>query len=293
MTTEEYPIYDFRQAGSADDSAGAFRTWIAKAAQAFGDHWVNLSDSEASLTTTESRTQSLDAVASQIAPTNVCCTFHLVEDSLSIWHLTQEDAHSLVAELLRLPDDATPPERALTAIENALLETFFEVLARSISNGWLGPSPINCVMKELSVNPKRVRLCRGKDLISASSLNVELPRGKIAIHWISKKQEMADLLKQVSERRATTKQQVDPHGIVETLPIEIVGLLGKTNISMRKLANISVGDIVPLNQKIDHPITASIDGKPFFQCWPGKIGDTIGLEISECLGAPAAPASAS
>jgi flagellar motor switch protein FliM len=284
MSEPEYVAYDFRKAGGADDSASAFRTWISKASQTFSDNWSEIANSEVSLTTNDFRTQSLEAAVKDVPVDNVCCVFNIVdEQSQSIWHVSQEDAHRLVAELLGVPTSAEIDERALTELELVLARTFFDTLALSVKQGWLGTEQLTFEINSLLVNPKRVRLCRNKDLVITSSLLVPLSRGEVTINWISKKQQMSVLLEEVTDRRKPLGPKSSPEAVVEQLPIEIIGLLGHANMSMRRLANIAVGDIVHLDQKIDQPIVASIDGRPFFKCWPGKVGETIGLEISNCL----------
>ena len=284
MSKPEYTTYDFRQAGAADDSAIAFRIWIAKASQAFIEHWSSIANSDANLTTTDIRTQSLDSAVEGVPTTNLCCTFNITdEQTQSIWHVSQMDAQRIVADLLDMSPTFEIAERPLTELEIELIRTFFEVLGRSLRQGWLGNQPISCELETVSTNPERIRLCRSKDLVITSSLQIQLTRGEVTIHWVSKKQEMSNLLEMVIERRKPLGAKVSPQGVVESLPIEIVGLLGQADIPMRRLASIAVGDIVKLDQKIDQPVVASIDGRPFFKCWPGKIGETVGLEISNCL----------
>lgn len=284
MSQKQYQPYDFRQAGAADDSANAFRTWIAKASQSFIDLWAKIAGPDIGLTSTDGRTLTLESAMKDVPATSVCCTFNISdEQNQSIWYVSQEDAHRLVAELLDMAPTAELPDRPLTELEFVLAETFFDTLAQSITQGWLGQQSIHCNIDSISLNPKRVRLCRGKDFVTTSLLQLPFERGEVTVHWVSKKQEMSNLLEQVIDRRTPLGEKNDPREVVERLPMEIVGLLGKASIPMGRLANIAVGDIVRLNQKIDKPIIASVAGRPFFECWPGKIGETVGLEISSCL----------
>lgn len=287
MTEQEYVVYDFRLAEAADESASAFRTWIAKASQAFAEHWPGIAESDGSIATTNFRTQSFDSAMENAAASDICCTVNLTdEDTQTIWHVSQNDAQQVVAELLGMSSTVELEERPLTELELVLIRSFFETLAKSVRQGWLGSQPLTCGVESIQLNPKRIRLCRSKDLVITGTLLIEHARGEATIHWISRKQEMSVLLEQVLERRRPSGSGNDPRAVVELLPIEIVGLLGQASIPMRKLASISVGDIVPLNQRIDQPIVASVAGKPFFQCWPGKIGKTVGLEIASCIGTP-------
>lgn len=284
MTAKSYEPYDFRQAGASGDSAASFNIWIAKSGQAMVDNWLGLPDSQISLTSSDFRTQSFGAAVKDVPKSSVGFVFNLGNDGVtSLWHVNQADLHTIVGEMLSVAPDAELPDRPLTEIEIALGKMFFEILARSLSEGWPSQKVLSCEVDELVMNPKRSRLCRAKDLVMTTRLAVTLPRGEIAIHWISPKQKMSELLESIIDRRANLKSSCDPKIVVEQLPIEIIGLLGQAEIPMRRLAGLAVGDVVVLNQKIDRPIVASIDGRPFFECWPGKVGATQGLEIATCL----------
>lgn len=284
MSAPDYTIYDFRVAEAADDSASAFRTWVSKASQVFAERWAEVANAAGSIKTKNIRNQSMDSAMVDVPVSNLCCNFNISEQpSLSIWHVSQPDAHLIVHELLGMSDTAEIADRPLTNLETVLVNTFFDSLARSFMQGWMG-SHLTCAVDTITVNPKRVRLCRGKDLVISSSIQVQFDRGEVTVHWISRKQDLSLLLEQVNERRADVESGNDPRAVVEVLPIEIIGVLGETDVSMRRLANMAVGDIVKLNQRIDRPIIASVEGKPFFECWPGKIGKTIGLEVSSCVG---------
>ncbi len=286
MSAPNYTTYDFRLAEAADDSANAFRTWMAKASQVFSEQWNRLANADGSIKTTNIRTQLMDVTMESAPASNICCTFNISEHIQSIWHVSQDDAQEIVTELLGMSPMAEAAKRPLTNLELVLVNTFFEAIAISVRVGWLGTDSLTGSVESTMVNPKRVRLCRGKDLVITGSLQIQLDRADVTLHWVSKKEDLSGLLEQVSDRRLAVGEGNDPREVVDLLPIEIIGVLGEAQVSMRRLANMAVGDIVKLNQRIDQPIVASVAGKPFFECWPGKIGKTVGLEVASCIGSP-------
>lgn len=284
MTQVEYEVYDFRQASAADDSAVAFQSWTGKASQVFNELWMEYSNFEASMTGRDIRTQSFNSALADVPISNICCTFTIGEmKSESIWHATQSDIRLVVADLLDMAESANLEERPLTELELVLAKAFFELLAKTLMIGWLGNSPLSCEVNEVLVNPKRVKICRGKDLVVNGGLTIKLARGEVNVGWISTKQEIAELLSMISERRSSLPTGNRPEQIVQTLPLEVVGILGQTSIPMKTLSKIAVGDLIRLNQRIDRPIVATVEGRAFFECWPGKIGETVALEVGKCL----------
>ena len=283
MTGKEYVVYDFKKAGASDDTAYAFKSWISKSAQLFATNWARIAIGEAVLGSGEIRTQSFGSVIESAPSTSVCCLKEIDNGRIiSLWYVNQECMKLLVAEMLGQPEDAEINEKLLTEIELSLGKLFFDCLIQSISESWLGPQSLDCKLTGIELNPKQLRLFRTKDLVTVTSLTVKLNRGEATVHWILPKQEITELLEVFVDRRKATRSKNSPIEVVEQLPIEMVCLLGEANLSMRNLSQLTVGDVVILDQKIDKPIVVTIDGRPYYECWPGKLGDQQGLEIAKC-----------
>jgi flagellar motor switch protein FliM len=155
---------------------------------------------------------------------------------------------------------------------------------QALADNFPGSDPIPGSLKEMVPNPKRVRLFRASDAVTTTNIQIQLPRGELGIQWILPKHSTVEMMEGVVDRRAKPKTASgNPKEIVERMPVEIVGLLGEITLSLNQLASMKSGDVFVLNQKIDEPLVALIDGKPYYECWPGRIGNTQGLEISTCL----------
>lgn len=286
MTEKEYVLYDFKQAGSADDTAVAFRAWVAKASQIFGDNWNELSNLDIRLSGNEIRTQSFASVMDPVANTSIGCVSDIESGKLiSLWHVSREDVFKILNSMMGQmnEEEAEAPDRALTHIEFSVCELFFEYLAKAFGEGWPNKEAIECTVSQVESNPKRLRLFRGNDLVSVSKLTVQLADAEIAVQWVLPKQETSELLETFVEKRAIQKPEVDPEAMVDPIPLEVVAVLGQAQVPMHRLAELAVGDVVVLDQKINRPVSASINGKTFYECWPGKIGNSQGLEIESCL----------
>ena len=284
MTDKEYVVYDFKKAGAVDDAANAFKIWVTKSSQVLSDYWSRLTDSPIKLQANEIRTQSFEAAIEQATSTSVGCIMKLDDGRVnSLCHLASNEIGFLISELLGYPEDFEAPDRAQTPIELSLCELFLEYFSRSLGEGWPGDNTLDCQLESLEVNPKRMRLFRAKDLVTVTSITIGLERGELVLHWILQKQETTELLESFNDRRSGQKSQNNPRQIVDRLPIEVVAVLGESQVSMRRLTELTEGDIVVLDQKIDRPIRATIDGKTFYECWPGRVGNRQGLEITTCF----------
>jgi flagellar motor switch/type III secretory pathway protein FliN len=71
-----------------------------------------------------------------------------------------------------------------------------------------------------------------------------------------------------------------PKHIVHAQRVKVQAWIGEAQIDIASLRSLAVGDIIPLNRAIDHPISARIaDGQALGQAFLGSSGDYRALEI--------------
>lgn len=281
--------YDFRKASVDDETAAAFKIWINKTSFAIADTWRELSNSPATIQLGGLNTETFGSATHGVDGTYVGAIIEFNNGANeSIWALAPQDAQRLISELLGLPTDTELLDRPTTAMENDLCAMFFEYMTLSLADNFPGSEPIPGSLKEIVPNPKRVRLFRTSDSVTTVRLVLSLPRGDVSIQWILPRESTVAMMDGVIDQRTTrgsagSGHKGNPQEIVERMKLEITGILGETTLSLNQLAKMKEGDVFVLNQKIDQPLVALIDGKPFYECWPGKLGNTQGLEICKCL----------
>lgn len=285
--SKNYVQYDFRKASVTDETAAAFKIWVNKTSFAIADTWRELSTSKATISLESLNSESFDLATKDVDGTYVGAIIEFNNGANeSIWALSPSGTQTLIAELMGLPDDAELPDRPATDLEQDLCAMFFEYMTLSLADNFPGSEPIPGRLKEIAANPKRVRLFRASDVVTTVKLAINLPRGNVIIQWILPKEGTVTMMDGIVDRRAKLRanhQNGNPKEVVEKMQLEIVGVLGEMTLSLNQLAKMKEGDVFVLNQKIDQPLVALIDGKPFYECWPGKLGSVQGLEISSCL----------
>ena len=55
----------------------------------------------------------------------------------------------------------------------------------------------------------------------------------------------------------------------ETIPIEVVALLGKAELPKEVIDQLEIGDILPLDQKTTSSLSITVDGEKRFSGQPG------------------------
>ena len=288
--------FDFREIAALDDTAVAIRNWVSKSTSFFSDHWVDATGFGAKLALTNVTNEAYANVLNEIPRRDLCCTLAIKDRTDAMWYASAEQLRILVNDLLGLPspvksgsDEANEDESAeqdsqeqrdLSPIELDLAGHFIERLADSITNGWLGGDDLEIEVTPLEKDPRKLRLFRGKDLVSKISLQIECKTGTASMNWLIPKQKMSVLMEDVIESRSQSQSNSPSKEFVGTLPLKVTTLLGTTKVPMTELANLKPGNLIVLDQRIDAPMTSLVDGKPSFECWPGRLGNMQAVQVS-------------
>ena len=280
MTEQDYVVYDFRNASPGDDNALAFAQWISKSCVALTARWVKLSTKTINFTPSDLMTRPYGELIAGVPTSNIVFTNTVGEKELnSFWHISVKDVYLLLGELLDLPEDMENPDRDPTMIELACIGKFIDQFAEAAGESWPGEIVLDCVRQDTTTNPKRLRMFSQRELVASVSLNCKIPRGEFVLNWILPKKELTELLKTIVLTKPSASSN-SPEGVVRGMPVEVVAELGSAQWKMSQLAKLNIGDLVVLDQRIDEPVKLKINGKTFYECWPGKAGTRQALEIA-------------
>lgn len=284
MTAVEPRPFDFREIASLDDSGVTMRAWVAKASSYFADFWSDVSQYAAKVSLASIKTEVFEAALENAPRENMCCIADFKGHRPSLIHGSSADFRIVLSEMLGLPADNDPIEGALSPIELSLIDVLITNLLESLSESWMGPEALEIVAGDVTKDPRKVRIFRGKDLVTLCEIEIELNAGKAKLNWIISKRKASELLNTVIDRRANNSEPVKVSEFaVAQLPIDLVTVLGKAKIPMSKLSNLTPGEVILLDQRIDRPLSVLVDNVPFYECWPGQVANQQALEIAETL----------
>ena len=292
MTDAAPRPFDFREIATLDDSAIAFRNWVATSSSFFSDFWSDVSDYAAQLSLGEIQTSSYASAIDDLDRETNYCIADFVDYAPSMWYASSQDLRRIAGAMLGFNDepndDAPQTDKApLTPIESSLAQLFVEQLSVALTDGWIGETKITLSPSAWELDPRKARFFREKDLVTCTSVQVGLKTGAIGIGWLLSKQSTSELLENAIDRRGDAEAGGDPRRpsakLVGQLPIDIVSVLGQATLPMSKLSDLQVGELIELDQRIDQPVVATVNEAAFYEGWPGRRGKNQAIEITRCL----------
>ena len=279
----EYTPFDFRNAGTADVVVRSLKSWLKKSEGTFSDSWEAIAGSSADLICELVLSRTFEEGVQSVG--DPCVGYSLLlgtEDLPTLVCIPNTDAIAIANYVVGNGLETEPESRKLTSIEVSLCRMLIETLGSALSIAFAGTEPLQIKVGEFDESPQLSRLIPVEELVLSNKLRVSIQDVTIHFAWLVPRKPIEQLFENATGTRLarTANRPVD---IVMHLPLDLVGILGETVMEMAEVAELQIGDIVTLDQKIDEPLTLRIDETDMFSCWPGRIGRQQGLQIEKIL----------
>ncbi|MEZ6095528.1 MAG: FliM/FliN family flagellar motor switch protein [Pirellulaceae bacterium] len=273
MTAKDCQLFDFRKAGYVDESLlRQLRQWSAKTARIFSERWADLAptdlDSRVPTTASQSFSTFLDS-QSEFAIGWPLTIENFKLNTLLL--ISNADLLTLVGQILCESREEKPEPRDLTSVELEIGQLIIETFCASMSEAWPQKESLQYDLSPFEVQPQRSRMYLGTEFMIVLNFPVQSPVGEIVLQWAFPRALTAKALEAFVEVNPGTVSH-NPREVVQNIPVEMVVVLGSVKLSMQELTQLSEGDIVRLNQRIDEPILGLIDDEAIFKGWPGRLG---------------------
>ncbi len=179
--------------------------------------------------------------------------------------------------------------RALTEIDQSLLRGLVEHMLGDMKIAWSKVVPLEPSLEDSTVNQHWVTMMMGNERIILLTIEISIQgvTGTMSLFipfntlkpitnvlnphiWIAgrKEQQQDPALRQAAIR---TMQRA-------VIPIKVI--LGNADVTLRDLLNLSVGDVIELDQTIDSPMVVQVANKKQFYGKVGRARKNIGIQIT-------------
>lgn len=210
-------------------------------------------------------------------------------DGRLIMEINPNIAYALLDRILGGQGKSIDREDSLTEIEKLLLHQFFEKGLDCFREAWSSVIEIDPVLEEFEENPQFIQLVSPNETVVVVSLttkigetsgmmNICIPHvilepivSKLSAHyWMQPTKNKID-------EQAYRKITKELHGAT----LDVKTILGEASITIEQFLKLNRGDIIALDQAIEHPLRLIINDKPKFYVQPGKFKNKMSVQILE------------
>lgn len=192
----------------------------------------------------------------------------------------------LVGRLIGDPPNKRPAERELTPAESSVAEFVVETIVKSLNESWQDDKAIELQPGEPEPNLRRTKLFRPTEPIVVCRSTVTTSLGESKWCWMMTGDYLSTLfgLPSRSVRPAgdgSSRRQLEQ--LILEMRTELEVRLGSVQLTGPELAQLRVGDVVVLDQRVSEPLRASIRGEPKFLGWAGRAGNRQAFEVASVV----------
>lgn len=176
---------------------------------------------------------------------------------------------------------------SLTEIETKLMTSLFEGAIENFGEAWESIADIQPFLADLEVNPQFLQMVSPNETVIVISMNITI--GEITgminvcipfvvlepvIPKLSAHYWMEDKRKVRQDHEVESLQKA-----IKATTLTITAELGRSEITFSDLLDLSIGDVLPLDQKIEQPIFVNVDSKPSFLAQVGQVKKNMAIQI--------------
>lgn len=204
-------------------------------------------------------------------------------ESQSLIALPNPLVQGLVGQMLGEAPSQLPVERDLTPAELSVAELVVETIVKSLNDSWQGDAGIGLSAGPIEPNLRRTRRFKPTEPMIVCRSIARTSLGESHWCWLFS----SDFLSQmfgVPARvpRASDGLQTRQHleRLIGSMRTDVEIRLGGVQLTGPQLANLKVGDVVVLDQRVSDPLRASVRGELTFLGWAGRVGNRQAFEIA-------------
>jgi len=202
-------------------------------------------------------------------------------------------AFSLIDRMLGGPGKPLDKMRALTTIEQSLLDNVIRRFLDRIADGWAELVAFKAVVESREMDPQFVQVIPSSEMVLVSTFSIsapgELEPGELCfcVPFISidtVMQRLGNRFRFAAMKRDPSdgqRRHLDRMVKHSTLPVRVD--LATASVTVNQVMNMQPGDIIVLDQRIGEHAKGLVGGKLRFLCSHGRLGKHIATRVERVL----------
>jgi flagellar motor switch protein FliM len=174
-----------------------------------------------------------------------------------------------------------------TPIELSIVRKVVELAINDLENAWASIEKIGCSFGRTEVNPQFVGIVPPTDVVIASTFDVELENATGTISIVIPYATIEPIKQKLSTGFQIESDQTDKklwtsiiqEQLLET-DLEVKVNLGESEIKLRDLMSLKVGDVIPLDQDASGEFDVQVENVKKFKGYYGIHHGTVAVQVT-------------
>ncbi|HET7657979.1 MAG TPA: flagellar motor switch protein FliM [Bacillales bacterium] len=179
----------------------------------------------------------------------------------------------------------------LTEIEVRIMRQIFSRALDTFGEAWQSVIEFEVVNQEMEVNPQFLQMVTPNETVIVISLTTTIGETSGMMNICLPHVVLEPVIQKLSDRywMQEKKKERKPEELeklkeeLHNAPLTLKAELGQSEISVQEFLQLSLGDVIELNQAIDKPLIIRTGEIPKFFVQPGKKGKRLAVQIIEMI----------
>ncbi len=177
--------------------------------------------------------------------------------------------------------------KEFTPIELQIVKKVVELAINELEISWSTIEKIDCSFQRTEINPQFVGIVPPTDVVIASTFDVELEQASGTISIVIPYSTIEPIKQKLSTGFQVESDQTDKklwtsiikEQLLET-DVDIKVNLGETEIKLKDLMNLKIGDVIPLTQDSSGELDVQVENVKKFKGYYGVHHGTVAMQIT-------------
>lgn len=205
---------------------------------------------------------------------------------ICLLEISHNVAYAMVERVFGGPGSDSQPQRGLTEIELGIVQRLVQDTFASMQEAWRNVAEIEPSLEGVETNPVFIQTGAPAEVVAAITMGVEIGEhmGHMTFSYpystvepvlarLSPKSWLADSRQLSPEEKEILQESV------QQAPLRMHALLGQSTIRLGEFFRLQVGDVIPLESRVESEIPVYVGNKLTFYGTPGTVGNRMSILI--------------
>lgn len=182
--------------------------------------------------------------------------------------------------------DAVPSGYTFTTVELKLYENIVKDFISVMGSSWENYIDLNFNYRRVESNPTLVQLIGLDETVVIIGISMRFPNASGRMNICLPGTMLTSIFAKIAAMNQVGRGSGEDNsqeilGILRDSDLEITAELGRTNVTLRDIYSLNVGDVIDLGHSTQEPIHLYIGGQPWFSGKLGTQGGNMAVKIAE------------
>ncbi|MCX8028115.1 MAG: flagellar motor switch protein FliM [Thermodesulfovibrionales bacterium] len=179
-----------------------------------------------------------------------------------------------------------PEGREFTPIEQKIIHKVVLMFFNDMEEAWKPIYPITLSYVRSEMNPQFVTIVTPVDVVIKVEFTLEIEGKQCKAHLCIPYGTVEPIKEKLYSAFSADRDEMDIKWLerlkerLKSIPLDVVGVLGTTQIDVQRVLNLDVSDIIVLDRNVDDDIDVYIEGIPKFGAKYGTYKGSYALKIT-------------